>query len=143
MLNNFQWFRKFKGGIWWQFLPANFPYADFHWKNTQPEEHERINQIEDYTRRDKACLDLECFTTAIKNIPVNGEWKHEVTLATYIAIGLSLRKIRIEDKYILDILHTLFKASAMESQSDLHANSYSDAEIKQILSYLDKRSRLF
>ena len=51
-MKNWKWYRKWRGGIWYNYYPRMFPYMSF-W--TQDKEslypHEVICDTEDYTKK--------------------------------------------------------------------------------------------
>ena len=55
--NSYKWYRKFKGGIWFEYYePIKFPYGSF-WTQDEVSETAVIFTTEDYNKKNENILD--------------------------------------------------------------------------------------
>lgn len=55
---NYKWYRKWLGGIWYEYSPKMFLYMTFYTQNKESiYEHEIIFNVEDYNIYDKDLID--------------------------------------------------------------------------------------
>ncbi len=127
-LNNFKWFRRFKGGTWWQTgtgLTVN------QWTNRRPNCH--IYNTEDYSHTTKPLFPEKEFYQKIVNIPPNGLWRDEFNLAAFLAVARKLRQRGIDDGTIIDLLSTTSQVLRAESQTNLQTRVVSWTEIEALI----------